>query len=35
MLKAIAAKGRERATDILIVSSCLAGCLGLMATAAS
>ncbi len=33
MLKAIADKGRERATDVLIVASCLTGCLGLLAAA--
>lgn len=33
MLKTIATKGRERATDILIVASCVVGCIGLFAVA--
>ncbi len=33
MLKAIRTKGRERATGILLVASCLAGCLGFLAAA--
>jgi hypothetical protein len=35
MLKAIAMKGREGATGILIVVSCFAGCLGFLATASA
>jgi hypothetical protein len=33
MLKAIAAKGRERATDVLLVGSAFLGCVGLLAAA--
>jgi hypothetical protein len=33
MLKAIAAKGRERATDVLLVGSAFVGCVGLLAAA--
>ena len=32
MLKAIAEKGRQRVTDVLIVGACFAGCVGLLAT---
>jgi hypothetical protein len=33
MLKAIVAKGRERATDVLLVGSAFVGCIGLLAVA--
>ena len=33
VLKAIAAKGRERATDVLLVASAFVGCVGLLAAA--
>jgi hypothetical protein len=33
MLKAIADKAHQRATDVLIVASCLTGCVGLLAAA--
>jgi hypothetical protein len=33
MLKAIAAKGRERATDVLLVGSAFVGCIGFLAAA--
>ena len=32
-LKAIARKGRERATDVLLVGSAFVGCIGLLAAA--
>jgi hypothetical protein len=33
MLKALAAKGRGRATDLLLVGSSFVGCIGFMAAA--
>jgi hypothetical protein len=33
MLKALATKGRERATDLLLIGSSFVGCIGLMAAA--
>ena len=33
MLKAMAAKGRERATDVLLVGSAFVGCIGFLTAA--
>lgn len=35
MLKTITTKGRELSTDILIVASCFAGCIGFLAAASA